>query len=145
MINSTNSRNISSSIPQSSRPVFQSIPTPRPAPRPALLPTPKLAPRPALLPTPRPALLPTRTPTYTQTCTPSRDPADSTTHTPTGTKIGTTGKQKNIFRNLGKYCNYRWNRFINIGFSIGISFWTQKETTTSELSCKFTRWFEKPS
>ena len=55
MINSTNfSRNISSSIPQSSRPVFQSIPTPRPAPRPALLPTPKLAPRPAILPTQRP-------------------------------------------------------------------------------------------
>ena len=66
MINSTNSRNISSSIPQSSRPVFQSIPTPRPVPRPTLPPTPKLAPRPALPPTPklapRPAILPTQRP-----------------------------------------------------------------------------------
>ncbi len=60
MINSTNSRNISSSIPQSSRPVFQSIPAPRPTllPTPKLappaLPTPKLAPRPAIRPTQRP-------------------------------------------------------------------------------------------
>lgn len=68
MINSTNSRNISSSIPQSSRPVFQSIPAPRPtlpAPRPTLLPTPKLAP--PTLPTPklapRPAIRPTQRPT----------------------------------------------------------------------------------
>ena len=49
MINSTNfSRNVSSSIPQSSRPVFQSIPTPRPTPQ---------------------TCTPTRTPAYTQTCT----------------------------------------------------------------------------